>query len=68
MAEIQANLAQTSFARSGPATNGSAAYWCIQDPTLVIEYAPQQQGGSAINHIHAICRDPTNEYGIKLVG
>jgi hypothetical protein len=33
----------------------------------VIEYAPQQQGGSAINHIHAIYRDPTNDNDVKLV-
>jgi len=68
MAEIQANLAKTYFAWSGSTTNGSAAYWRIQGPTLVIEYAPQQQGGSAINHIHAMYRDPTNDYGVKLVG
>ena len=68
MAEIQANLDQTYFAWSGPTTNGSAAYWRIQGPTLVIEYAPQGMGDSMTNHIHAVYRDPTNDYGIKLVG
>jgi hypothetical protein len=61
MAEIRANLPQTYFAWSGPTTNGSAAYFRIQGPTLVIEYAPQ--GG--VNHIHTIYRDPTNDYGTK---
>jgi hypothetical protein len=61
MAEIQANLPQTYFAWSGPTTNGSAAYFRIQGPTLVIEYAPQ--GG--VDHIHTIYRDPTNDYGSK---
>jgi hypothetical protein len=61
MAEIRANLAQTYFAWSGPTTNGSAAYFRIQGPTLVIEYAPQ--GG--VDHIHTIYRDPTNDYGAK---
>ena len=68
MAEIQANLARTYFAWSGPTTNGSAAYWRIRGPTLVIEYAPQQIGGSPTNHIHAMYRHPTNDYDVKLVG
>jgi hypothetical protein len=63
MAEIRANLPQTYFAWSGPTTNGSAAYFRIQGPTLVIEYAPQ--GG--VDHIHTIYRDPTNDYGAKIV-
>lgn len=61
MAEIRGNLAQTYFAWSGPTTNGSAAYFRIQGPTLVIEYAPQR----SIDHIHTIYRDPTNDYGAK---
>ena len=63
MAEIRANLPQTYFAWSGPTSNGSAAYFRVQGPTLVIEYAPQ--GG--VDHIHTIYRDPTNDYGAKLV-
>ena len=62
MVEIRSNLPQTYFAWSGPTTNGSAAYFRIQGPTLVIEYAPQ--GG--VDHIHTIYRDPTNDYGAKL--
>jgi len=62
MAEIRANLPQTWFAWSGPTTNGSAAYFRIQGPTLVIEYAPQR----TIDHIHTIYRDPTNDYGAKI--
>jgi hypothetical protein len=62
MAEIKGNLPQTWFAWSGPTTNGSAAYFRVQGPTIVIEYAPQ--GG--VDHIHTIYRDPTNDYGAKL--
>jgi len=62
MAELRANLPQTYFAWSGPTTNGSAAYFRIQGPTLVIEYAPQQ---GSVDHIHTIYRDPTNDYGAK---
>jgi hypothetical protein len=61
MAELKANLAQTYFAWSGPTTNGSAAYFRVQGPTLVIEYAPQ----GSVDHIHTIYRDPTNDYGAK---
>jgi hypothetical protein len=61
MAEIRANLAQTYFAWSGPTTAGSVAYFRIQGPTLVIEYAPQ----GSVDHIHTIYRDPTNDYGSK---
>ena len=62
MAEIRTSLPQTYFAWSGPTTNGSAAYFRIQGPTLVIEYAPQQ---GSVDHIHTIYRDPTNDYGAK---
>ena len=62
MAEIQTNLPETYFAWSGPTEAGSAAYFRIQGPTLVIEYAPQ---GNSVDHIHTIYRDPTNDYGAK---
>jgi len=61
MAEIKEKLPDTYFAWSGPTTNGSAAYFRIQGPTLVIEYAPQR----GVDHIHTIYRDPTNDYGAK---
>jgi hypothetical protein len=69
MAEIKANLAETWFAWSGPTTNGSSAYFRIQGPTLLIEYSPQRSrgGGLDLNHIHTIYRDPTNDYGARLV-
>jgi hypothetical protein len=61
MAELRASLGDTYFAWSGPTTNGSAAYFRVQGPTLVIEYAPQ----GSVDHIHTIYRDPTNDYGAK---
>jgi len=64
MAEIKSNLPKTYFAWSGSTTNGGLAYYRVQGPTLVIEYAPQQ---GDLNHIHTIYRDPTNDYGAKLV-
>jgi hypothetical protein len=70
MAEIQAGIGETWFAWSGPTTvvagrNGTA-YYRIQGPSLVIEYAPQPLGGDLSMHIHAMYRDPTNDYGRRL--
>ena len=62
LAEITSHLNDTYFAWSGPTTQGSAAYFRIQGPTLVIEYAPQ----NSVDHIHTIYRDPTNDYGTKI--
>jgi hypothetical protein len=70
MAEIKTNLAETWFAWSGPTTNGSAAYFRFQGPTLWIEYSPQRQRGSGgldPTHIHTVYRDPTNDYGARLL-
>jgi hypothetical protein len=65
MADIKAKVADTWIAWSGPTTNGMPAYYRIQGPTLVIEYAPQPLGGDPTMHIHTIYRDPTNDYGKK---
>jgi hypothetical protein len=67
MADIKSNLSATWFAWSGPTTNGMPAYYRIQGPTLVIEYAPQPLGGDPTMHIHTIYRDPTNDYGKKSI-
>jgi hypothetical protein len=64
MAEIKSSLPRTYFAWSGATTNGGLAYFRIQGPTIVIEYAPQQ---GDLDHIHTIYRDPTNDYGAKLI-
>ena len=70
MAEIRATLNDTWFAWSGPSTaapgRNITAYYRIQGPTLVIEYAPQRLGGDLSMHVHTMYRDPTNDYGRKL--
>jgi len=72
MAEIKAGLDETWFAWSGPATvtpgSNITAYYRIQGPNLVIEYAPQRLGGDSAMHVHTMYRDPTNDYGRKLTG
>lgn len=68
LAEIRAGLNDTWFAWSGPTThapnkNGSA-YYRIQGPKLVIEFAPQtSRGDDPTTHVHTVYRDPTNAYG-----
>jgi hypothetical protein len=62
LAEIKGQLADTSFAWYGPTAAGSAAYYRIQGPSVVIEYAPQ--GGTS--HIHTVIRNPVNDYGKAL--
>jgi uncharacterized protein DUF3500 len=64
MAELKTNLAKTYFAWSGATTNGGLAYYRIQGPTVIIEYAPQQ---GDLDHIHTIYRDPTNDYGAAII-
>jgi hypothetical protein len=69
MAELKAEINDMWFAWSGPTdvTPGKniASYYRIQSPHLVIEYAPQRMGGDPSMHIHAMYRDPTNDYGRK---
>jgi len=63
MADVEANITETYFAWSGPTSNGSAAYFRIQGPTVMIEYAPQ----GSTDHIHTFYREPMNDYGASFV-
>jgi Protein of unknown function (DUF3500) len=67
MTQLKADIDETWFAWSGPtsATPGKniTAYYRIQGPHLVIEYAPQTLGGDPAMHVHTMYRDPTNDYG-----
>lgn len=61
MAAIKEKIADTYFAWSGPTEKGKAAYFRVQGPTVVIEYAPQ--GGT--DHIHTVIRNPEDDYGAR---
>jgi Protein of unknown function (DUF3500) len=67
MAQLKSDINETWFAWSGPTTaapgKNISAYYRIQGPHLVIEYAPQTLGGDASLHVHTMYRDPTNDYG-----
>jgi Protein of unknown function (DUF3500) len=71
MEEITSGLDDTWFAWSGPTTaeagKNITAYYRIQGPKLVIEYAPQRLGGDLSLHVHTMYRDPTNDYGRGLI-
>jgi uncharacterized protein DUF3500 len=65
MEQMKADLNETWFVWSGATTADSGAnitaYYRVQGPHLVIEYAPQND--EPANHVHTIYRDPTNDYG-----
>jgi hypothetical protein len=65
MGQLKAELNEMWFAWSGPTDfkpgENISAYYRIQAPHLVIEYAPQSD--EPTNHVHTIYRDPTNDYG-----
>jgi hypothetical protein len=67
MTEVKANLEKTYFAWAGPTTLGSASYFRVTGPTILIEYSPQSMGGDASNHVHSMLRDPTNDYGAAVI-
>ena len=67
LAAAKANLDKTYFAWGGPTTTGSAAYYRVTAPTLVVEYSPQRMGGDGTDHTHCIYREPGNDYGAQLL-
>jgi len=64
MEQIEKDLDQTWFSWYGDTEQGGAATFRIQGPTILMEYSPQRLGGDPTNHIHAMYRDPTNDYGL----
>lgn len=68
MDQLKADLDDMWFAWSGPTafepSLNITAYYRIQGPHLVIEYAPQHD--EPANHVHTMYRDPANDYGLQL--
>ncbi len=56
----KAGLEKLSFSWAGSLKPGTANYFCIQGPNLLIEYDNTQNNA---NHVHTVVRDPTNDYG-----
>jgi hypothetical protein len=63
MEEIKGNINETYFAWKGPTAKGSAVYFRVQGPSVVIEYAPQ----GSTDHIHTVVRNPNDDYGAGLL-
>jgi hypothetical protein len=63
MAQIRKNLDKTYLAWYGPTAPGSAAYYRVTGPTILMEFSPQAMDGDPTDHAHNMYRDPTNEYG-----
>ena len=48
------------FAWAGGIEKGEKHYYRIHGPRLLIEFDNTQNGG---NHVHSVCRDPSNDFG-----
>jgi hypothetical protein len=60
----QAGLEQVTFAWAGPEEPGQGHYYAIRGPRFMIEYDNTQNHA---NHIHAVWRDYTNDWGEDLL-
>jgi hypothetical protein len=59
-----AGLAQVTFAWAGPQARGQGHYYAVRGPRFLIEYDNTQNDA---NHIHAVWRDFTNDWGEDLL-
>lgn len=64
MAEIEAHLDDVSVAWMGSTEPGSMMYYRIQGSRVLIEFDHTNSAG----HIHAVYRDPQNDYGVDWLG
>ena len=67
LAEIAADLEETSFAWHGALEGGGPIYYRIQGPTLIIEFS-NEDGAAEGGHYHSVYRNPVNEYGSGAAG
>ena len=67
MATVKAEIDDTYFGWWGPQGVQGAAYFRVTGPSILLEYAPQD-GGSAVEHVHSIYRNPRNDYGSAWIG
>jgi len=69
LALIQQSWGETHFAWQGPPPDPSARYYFrVHGPKILIEYDVQEPLTSNGGHVHAITRDPTNDYGMDWLG
>jgi hypothetical protein len=69
LALIQASWGETHFAWQGPPPDPTARfYFRVHGLRILIEYDVQEPLTSNGGHVHAITRDPTNDYGTDWLG
>ena len=69
LALIQQSWGDTHFAWQGPPPDPTARfYFRVHGPRILIEYDVQEPLTSQGGHVHAITRDPTNDYGMDWLG
>lgn len=62
-------LSQLHFAWWGSTADPTERFmYRIHGPSILIEYVREGQGSAPLNHVHAIVRDPRNDYGEDWLG
>jgi hypothetical protein len=65
LARIEADLPKLRFGWAGGLKRGEPYYYRIQGTTFLVEVANVQNNG---NHVHAVWRDQSNDFGRDLLG
>jgi hypothetical protein len=69
LALIQERWGETHFAWMGPPPDPDARYYFrVHGPRILIEYDVQDPLSRQGGHVHAITRDPVNDYGMDWLG
>lgn len=69
LALVKRHWSDTHFAWQGPAPDpASRFYFRVHGPRILIEYDVQEPVTNAGGHVHAITRDPANDYGADWLG
>jgi hypothetical protein len=65
LALVRAHWEETHFAWQGPPPSATGRfYFRVHGPRILIEYDVQEPISSNGGHVHAITRDPANDYGV----
>jgi Protein of unknown function (DUF3500) len=69
LALVQQNWAETYFSWLGPPPDPTSRYYFrVHGPRILIEYDVQEPLTNNGGHVHAITRDPANDYGMDWLG
>jgi uncharacterized protein DUF3500 len=69
LALVRSQWQQTHFSWLGPPPDASARYYFrVHGPRILIEYDVQEPLTTGGGHVHAITRDPLNDYGADWLG